>query len=193
MKNTLAVCAIAFLPAAAAAQWDSDRYTSPRNATVDAKGATLVEVTARAGTLDSIWFNISGTAPFTIALQSALPTINDPVMLDGFTQPGYTGTPLIELNGAAAGANATGLGIGAGPSTVRGLAINRFDGPGIGHRTCGFAPARDGAQPSGTGGRCSRHAGHGGDAACRASLAACRFHDPVGGCEGPDTRRNDRS
>lgn len=52
MKNMLAVCAVAFLPAAAAAQWDSDRYTSPRNATVDAKGATLVEVTARAGSLE---------------------------------------------------------------------------------------------------------------------------------------------
>lgn len=53
MRITLALFALVILPAPAAAQWSgSDRYTAPRNATVDAKGATLVEVSARAGTLE---------------------------------------------------------------------------------------------------------------------------------------------
>src|SRR5262249_14703513 len=52
-------------------------------------------------------------------------------VLDGTTQPGYSGTPLIELNGAAAGPNANGLVILAGQSVIRGLVINRFALSGI--------------------------------------------------------------
>ena len=38
-----------------------------------------------------------------IPLQSALPNLNDPVVIDGTTQPGYNGSPLIEIDGANAG------------------------------------------------------------------------------------------
>jgi len=75
--------------------------------------------------LDTIAFNISGTGPFTITPASALPTITDPVIIDGTTQPGYTVTPLIEINGSSLVAGTDGLAISAGGSTVRGLAINR--------------------------------------------------------------------
>jgi CSLREA domain-containing protein len=70
----------------------------------------------------------------TIRPTSPLPTITDPVFIDGYTQPGaaqntnpdgFNGTLLIELNGENAGF-ASGLTITAGNSTVRGLAINRF-------------------------------------------------------------------
>ena len=40
----------------------------------------------------------------TIAPLSALPAITNPVLIDGFSQPGYGGTPLIEINGSQAGA-----------------------------------------------------------------------------------------
>jgi titin len=43
-------------------------------------------------------------------------------MIDGTTQPGFTGVPLIRLDGASTPA-ATGLSIGAGGSTVKGLAV----------------------------------------------------------------------
>jgi N-acetylneuraminic acid mutarotase len=66
-----------------------------------------------------------------IALRSALPTITDAVTIDGWSQPGFAGTPLIELNGAGAGPGASGLAITAGNSTVRGLVINRFGQNGI--------------------------------------------------------------
>src|SRR5439155_12617745 len=62
---------------------------------------------------------------------SPLPAVTDPVTIDGTTQPGFAGSPLIELNGSSAGAGVDGLDIRAGGSTLRGLAINRFSGNGL--------------------------------------------------------------
>jgi CSLREA domain-containing protein len=83
--------------------------------------------------LETIVFDIPGAGVKTINLLTPLPTITDPVIIDGRTQPGFAGLPLIELNGASAGvgANADGLKITGGGSTIRGLAINRFGGAGI--------------------------------------------------------------
>jgi titin len=81
--------------------------------------------------LDTIVFNLSGTGPFTITPSSALPAITDPVVIDGTTQPGYAGTPLIEINGTNQAAGTAGLYITAGGSTVSGLAINRCPLDGI--------------------------------------------------------------
>jgi titin len=81
--------------------------------------------------LGTIVFQIPGLGIQTITLASALPSISVPVVIDGTTQPGFTGTPLIELNGANAGATSDGLRLTAGNSTIRGLALNRFGGAGI--------------------------------------------------------------
>jgi len=69
----------------------------------------------------------------TIDLLSALPAITDPVTIAGQTQPGFAGTPLIELNGAGAGSSQHALVLkpGAAGAVVRSLIINRFDGNGI--------------------------------------------------------------
>ena len=53
------------------------------------------------------------------------------VLLDATTQPGYSGTPLIQLDGTNAGANANGLTITATDVTVQGFAIGNFTGDGI--------------------------------------------------------------
>jgi hypothetical protein len=79
---------------------------------------------------DIIRFAI-GTGIRTINLASPLPAITQPMVIDGTSQPGYTGTPMIELNGAGAGPDADGLRIIAGSSLVRGLIINRFSLYGI--------------------------------------------------------------
>jgi len=85
---------------------------------------------------DTINFNIAGTGVHTIAPFPALPTITDPVIIDGYTQPGSRANTqtveddavlLIELNGANT-LDANGLTITAGNSTIRGLVINRFTG-----------------------------------------------------------------
>ncbi|MFN0123462.1 MAG: Calx-beta domain-containing protein, partial [Blastocatellia bacterium] len=90
----------------------------------------ILDANASAGP-DTISFNIPGAGVQTIAPASALPVIADPVTIDGASQPGYSGTPLIELNGAGAGAGANGLTIQADDCAVRGLVINRFGGHGI--------------------------------------------------------------
>jgi hypothetical protein len=83
------------------------------------------------GGVDTITFAIPGAGPFTISPTAALPTITDAVIIDGTTQPGFAGTPIIELAGTNAGATADGLTILGGGSTVQGLVINRFRGNGI--------------------------------------------------------------
>jgi uncharacterized repeat protein (TIGR01451 family)/CSLREA domain-containing protein len=79
---------------------------------------------------DTINFQI-GTGAQTITLTSALPTVIDAVTIDGTTQPGFSGKPIIELNGDGLAKGIPGLLLGAGNSTVRGLVINRFDSSGI--------------------------------------------------------------
>ncbi|MFM7167099.1 MAG: hypothetical protein ACKO3T_17820, partial [Planctomycetaceae bacterium] len=60
---------------------------------------------------DLISFNIPGSGVQSIKPTAALPTITETVILDGTTQPGWSSTPVIELNGSLAGANQTGLNI----------------------------------------------------------------------------------
>ncbi|MEG3909041.1 DUF4347 domain-containing protein, partial [Microcoleus sp. w2-18aC6] len=104
--------------------------------------------------LDTINFNIPGTGPYTINLfGQALPVITSPVIIDGKSQPGYAGKPLIELKGSlvqqpASSANfpyINGLDLGKSPfggaedssgSTIQGLVINGFGkggNSGLGH------------------------------------------------------------
>ncbi|MEK6321650.1 MAG: HYR domain-containing protein [Acidobacteriota bacterium] len=79
---------------------------------------------------DTIIFSIPGPPPHTIGLLASLPTITQPVTINGTSQPGFSGTPVIELNGLSA-ADADGLTINASGSVVRGLVINRFSRNGI--------------------------------------------------------------
>ena len=86
----------------------------------------IVNANATVG-LDTITFNIPGPGVKVINLVNVLPEITDPVVIDATTQPGYAGTPLIELNGSAIGGFFDGaISIRAGGTTVRGLAIGRF-------------------------------------------------------------------
>ncbi len=78
-----------------------------------------------------ICFNIGGSGVQTINVLSPLPQINIPSTIDGTTQPGYAGTPLIEINGSGAGPNTSGIVVNAGSTVVKGLAINRFSNDGI--------------------------------------------------------------
>jgi hypothetical protein len=76
--------------------------------------------------LNTIAFDIGDGGVQTIRPTSALPTITNPVVIDGTTQPGYGGAPLIELAGPSGTRNFDGLVITAGGSTVRGLVIHDF-------------------------------------------------------------------
>jgi uncharacterized protein YjbI with pentapeptide repeats len=73
----------------------------------------------------------SSTKTFTISATTALPTVSDTVVIDGTSQPGYAGAPLVVVNGGSAGSNVNGLTITASNSTVQGLVIGNFTGNGI--------------------------------------------------------------
>jgi parallel beta-helix repeat protein len=79
---------------------------------------------------DTILFNIED-GYYTITPLSALPEITSPVFIDGTSQPGYEGTPIIQISGYQAGEGLSGLVISAGDSTVRGLIITQFSSYGI--------------------------------------------------------------
>lgn len=76
----------------------------------------------------TIRFNIPGTPR--IQPLSPLPTVECPVLIDGTTQPGYSGTPLIDIYGKFAG-QAIGLYMHGSGSVVRALYIWGFEGPGV--------------------------------------------------------------
>ena len=83
----------------------------------------------------TISFAIPGTGQQTISPASALPPITDATTIDGTSQLGYSGTPLIVVDGSAAGAATDGLVLGFAPaasgSTIQGLAVVDFGGYGI--------------------------------------------------------------
>ncbi|MBI2947857.1 MAG: right-handed parallel beta-helix repeat-containing protein [Verrucomicrobia bacterium] len=76
---------------------------------------------------DSIEFKIPGLEPYTVRPLSPLPSISAPLTIDGTTQPGFAGQPIIELDGTRVTTQAAGLRLGAGNGTIRGLVINRFN------------------------------------------------------------------
>ena len=91
----------------------------------------IINANANAGA-DTISFAI-GSGTQTISLASALPTITEQVTIDGWTQPGYAGTPLIRIEGASAGASADGISLSGSSdgSVIRGLVITKFSRDGI--------------------------------------------------------------
>ena len=76
---------------------------------------------------DLINFSI-GSGPQTIKPEIPLPPITDAVTIDGTSQPGFAGKPIIELTGREPDFAGPGLDITASNSVVRGLVINRFIG-----------------------------------------------------------------
>ena len=81
--------------------------------------------------VDVIKFNIAGSGVHTISPQSALPNLSWDLTIDGTSQPGYAGKPLIEIEGSDAGAYTDGLVAFRSGIHLKGLCINRFGGYGI--------------------------------------------------------------
>ncbi len=78
---------------------------------------------------DIIDFAIAGAGVQTISPISALPTVTNTVTIDGTTQTGYSGTPLIQIDGSSAGAvGGLSFNSGSSGSTVEGLIISNFSG-----------------------------------------------------------------
>jgi CSLREA domain-containing protein len=88
---------------------------------------------------DTIAFNLP-SGELTITPTTPLPPITDSVTIDGTTQPGFDGTPIVELSGTAISSdccivsfeNGLTLMPEADNNTIRGLVINGFTTPGWG-------------------------------------------------------------
>ena len=98
----------------------------------------ILDANGNAGA-DTIAFNIPGSGVHTITPATALPTITDQVVVDGYTQPGASlntngpgqGTNAvlqIEIVGTGLGFNQNGLAVNGTNITIRGLVINRVNG-----------------------------------------------------------------
>lgn len=88
----------------------------------------------------AIHFAIPGPGPHTIALSSDLPSISRPVVVDGRTQPGYDGTPLVEVERVSAFPSFIPVLRLTGPnSAVFGLDVRRRGGPSGGSVGIGLA------------------------------------------------------
>ena len=132
-----AAALLALAPAALA-----DTFTVTSNDDIDSGACTAAHCSFRDALKaanaslghDTIAFSVGGGGPFTVIPSTPLPAVTDPVTIDGTTQPGYVGTPLVFLDGER---NVFGLqgGIGlkitAGDSEFRGLAPIRWADAGI--------------------------------------------------------------
>jgi CSLREA domain-containing protein len=88
--------------------------------------AAIQEANALAGH-DTIEFAI-GSGLQTINAASNMPTISSPVTIDGTTQPGFAGSPIIVVDG---GGSRRSFVVTAGGSTLRGLVLASFAGDGL--------------------------------------------------------------
>ncbi len=79
-----------------------------------------------------ITFDLGSSGPQTITLASPLPAITVPVDIEGNSEPGFSGVPLVVISGASAGSGANGLTLAAGSSgsTIQSLVLNGFGGGG---------------------------------------------------------------
>lgn len=107
----------------------------------------MLDVDAESNTgMDTIAFNIPGAGIQTISLLSALPTLSQPVIIDGYTQPGTSANTnavtdnavrLIQLDGSGTPDGTHGLRFAAASNRVHGLMISGFPGSGVLLETAG--------------------------------------------------------
>jgi hypothetical protein len=71
-------------------------YASPSNPSEDEIDFAVTAASDTGGGFHA------GTGVATITPQSGLPDVTNAVTIDGWSQPGFAGTPLIELNGSQA-------------------------------------------------------------------------------------------
>src|SRR6267143_6378760 len=120
---TVAFCSVAAIPAA----------TFVVTNKADAGPGSLRQASTSANNLpgpDAIQFNIPASGVQTITTASDLPNVTDALTIDGTTQPGYAGKPLIVLSPLTGRGN-YGLSLLAGNCAVRGICVNGFASVGV--------------------------------------------------------------
>ena len=90
----------------------------------------ILNANANGPSPDTITFNLPGEGAQTIALTSALPAITQPLIINGATQSGFSGSPLVFVSRSGTWTG-PGLRVEAANTVIRSLGIIGFGGPGI--------------------------------------------------------------
>lgn len=120
--------AVAALLLAASLSAATFTVTNTNDAGAGSLRQAIVDANASAGA-STIAFNISGAGVKTITIASVLPDVVVPITIDGATQPGFAGTPLVEIKVPASVTNFSYgkrqlLTLTAGSAIVRGLILS---------------------------------------------------------------------
>lgn len=94
----------------------------------DLSAGSLRLAISQADSGETVCFNIPGGGVKTITMSTTI-SINQDITIDGTSQPGYAGSPLIEINGNHA-VN-TGIQLSGGNATIKGLVVNNYQVDGI--------------------------------------------------------------
>ncbi|MCH9651802.1 MAG: hypothetical protein K0U98_26475 [Deltaproteobacteria bacterium] len=155
--NSKTTCLLSLLLATLLLAQQTEAATFTVNQTGDSGAGSfrqaILDSNAAAG-LDTIAFNIPGAGPRIILPTSGLPAFFQPVIVDGTTQPGFAGVPLIVIDGSSAGVGINGLRFIGGSSTLRSVVVNNWDRNGIRFDTVGGNTLEGcyvGTNPTGTG------------------------------------------
>jgi hypothetical protein len=97
----------------------------------DSGAGSLRDALASAQNGDTINFNLPGSGVQVISIGSTLP-VDKQVLIDGTSQSGYNGTPLISVQGSANVLNLFGLNPGSSGSTIQGLDMFDYTGNAVG-------------------------------------------------------------
>jgi len=130
MRPSILPVALLFLLGATALSAGEFVVTSTANTGAGTLRQAITDANAAPGP-HRITFNVGAGGAVTLAPTTALPALVQPVTIDGTTQPGFAGVPLIELSGNAAPNNTDGLRLTTSNSVVRALCINRWRGDGV--------------------------------------------------------------
>ena len=85
----------------------------------------IINVNTTPGAPHVLSFNLP--APFIIAPTGTLPALQQPVRVDGTTQPGYAGVPIVRLVGSNTAISGQGVSLEADGSILRGLSIEKYE------------------------------------------------------------------
>jgi hypothetical protein len=90
----------------------------------------ITDANANGPSRDTIAFNIPAAAPQLISPSSGLPSIVQPLVIDGTTQPGFAVAPTVYLDGSSS-SSVDGLTIAAPVSEVRAIGITGYSAAAI--------------------------------------------------------------
>jgi hypothetical protein len=90
----------------------------------------ILQANSHAGA-DEVAFDVPGAGVKTISPQTPLPSLAAGTSIRGGTQHGYTGAPLIRIDGGNLAANVWGIDTQGGNLAIEALQIVRFNGPGV--------------------------------------------------------------